>query len=265
MGILDKLRPQSKSTHPDPNIRIEAIHELDPGDLESLNAFAKDDADARVRRVAVARIGDASVLADIVRNESEGSVRDHALGQLVDQAGKHDAAAAMTAVEALASLGRERELATVAKAAGSEEVRRAAIAAIREERSLGSVARHGAEASARLIAIERLTDRAEIEGVALRGEHADAAIAAIDKLTDASVDTLTAIAEKARTKAAQKKARTQLKAATPAAAVEESGPAFKEADQQKGARPRGADERPLVGWRLHPASRSVRRGARGVG
>ena len=36
MGILDKLRPQSKSTHPDPNIRIEAIHELDPRVLEVL-------------------------------------------------------------------------------------------------------------------------------------------------------------------------------------------------------------------------------------
>ena len=70
-----------------------------------------------------------SVLADIVRNESEGSVRDHALGQLVEQASKHDAAVAMTAVAALASLGRERELATVAKAAGPDEVRRAAIAA----------------------------------------------------------------------------------------------------------------------------------------
>ena len=265
MGILDKLRPQSKSTHPDPNIRIEAIHELDPADLESLNAFAKDDADARVRRVAVARIGDASVLADIVRNESEGSVRDHALGQLVEQAGKHDVAAAMTAVEALASLGRERELTTVAKTAGPEEVRRAAIAAMRDERSLGSVARHGAEASARLIAIERLTDRAEIEGVALRGEHADAAIAAIDKLTDASAETLTAIAEKARTKAAQKKARTQLKAATPAAPAEESGPGFKDADQQK-ARDLVAQMNGLASVeRLHPAARSVRRGSGGVG
>ena len=234
MGILDKLRPQSKSTHPDPNIRIEAIHELDPADLDALNAFAKDDADARVRRVAVARIGDASVLADIVRNESEGSVRDHALSQLVEQASKQDAAAAMTAVAALASLGRERELATVAKTAGPEEVRRAAIAAIRDERSLGSVARHGADASARLLAIERLTDRAEIEGVALRGEHADTAVAAIDKLTDAPAETLTAIAEKARTKAAQKKARTLLRTAAPAAAaVPDAGPAFKEADQQK--------------------------------
>jgi hypothetical protein len=234
MGILDKLRPQSKSTHPDPNIRIEAIHELDPADLESLNAFAKDDADARVRRVAVARIGDASVLADIIRNESEGSVRDHALGQLVEQAGKPDAAAGMTAVAALASLGRERELAAVAKGSGAEEVRRAAIAAIRDERLLGSIARHGAEASARLLAIERLTDRGELEGVALRGEHADAAVGAIDKLTDAAPDTLTAIADKARTKAAQKKARNLLKAAAPAPeAAVEAGPAFKEADQQK--------------------------------
>jgi hypothetical protein len=232
MGILDKLRPQSKSTHPDPNIRIEAIHELDPADLESLSSFAKDDSDARVRRVAVARIGDASVLADIVRNESEGSVRDHALTQLVEQASKHDAGVAMTAVAALASLGRERELATVAKAAGPDDVRRAAIAAIREERSLGSIARHAAEAGARLLALERLSDPAEIEGVAARGEHADAAVAAIDKLSNASADTLTAIADKARTKAAQKKARSLLKSNEPAP-VADAGPAYKEADQQK--------------------------------
>jgi len=233
MGILDKLRPQSKSTHPDPNIRIEAIHELDPADIESLNAFAKDDTDARVRRVAVARIGDASVLADIVRNESEGSVRDHALGQLIEQASKHDATVAMTAVAALASLGRERELAQVAKAAGPDDVRRAAIAAVRDEKALGSIARHAAEAGARLVAIERLSDTAEIEGVALRGEHADAAVAAIDRLSNPSSDTLTSIAEKARTKAAQKKARTLLKAAQPAPVAAETGPAYKDADQQK--------------------------------
>ena len=233
MGILDKLRPQSKSTHPDPNIRIEAIHELDPADIESLNAFAKDDTDARVRRVAVARIGDASVLADIVRNESEGSVRDHALGQLVEQASKHDASVAMTAVAALSSLGRERELATVAKAAGPDDVRRAAIAGVRDEKSLGSIARHGAEAGARLVALERLTEPAEIEGVALRGEHADSAVAAIDRLSNPSNETLTAIAEKARTKQAQKKARTLLKVSEPAAAPVDSGPAYKEADQQK--------------------------------
>ncbi len=234
MGILDKLRPQSKSTHPDPNIRIEAIHELDPADIESLNAFAKDDTDARVRRVAVARIGDASVLADIVRNESEGSVRDHALGQLVEQASKHDAGggddrgggAGVARPRARAGARWPRRPVRM-KCAARRSPR------VRDEKSLGSIARHAAEAGARLVALERLTDAAEIEGVALRGEHADAAVAAIDRLSNPSNETLTAIAEKARTKAAQKKARTLLKAAEPAAAPVESGPAYKEADQQK--------------------------------
>ncbi len=233
MGILDKLRPQSKSTHPDPNIRIEAVHETDPTDLAALSGFAKDDGDARVRKAAVARIADAAVLADIARNESDAGVRDHAVGQLMEQASKHDAAVASPAVAALTALGRERELAIVAKSAGPESVRRAAIAAVRDEKALGSIARHAAEGSVRLLAVERLTDAAEIEGVALRGEHADAAVAAVDRLVAPSEDTLTAISQKARAKAAQKRARALLKASEPVAApVAESGPAFKDADQQ---------------------------------
>jgi len=233
MGILDKLRPQSKSTHPDPNIRIEAVHEIDADDVASLGAFAKDDADARVRRAAVSRLSDPAVLADIARNESEGMVRDHAVGQLVEQASKHDAAVASAAVAALASLGRERELATVAKGAGPEAVRRAAIAAVRDEKALGSIARHAAESSARLLAVERLTSPAEIEDVAMRGEHADAAVAAVDRLSNPSPETLAALSQKARAKAAQKKARSLIKAAEQPVALTESGPAFKEADQQR--------------------------------
>jgi len=233
MGILDRLRPQSKSTHPDPVIRIEAVHETDAGDLASLSGFAKDDADARVRRAAVARLTDAAVLADIARNESDDSVRDHAVGQLLEQASRHDAEVASPAVAALASLGRERELGTVAKGSGPDAVRRAAIAAVRDQKSLGSIARHAAEGGARLLAVERLTDAAEIEGVAMRGEHADAAVAAVDRLQSPSVETLTNLSQKARAKAAQKKARTLLKASEPASApVADSGPAFKDADQQ---------------------------------
>ena len=233
MGILDRLRPQSKSTHPDPVIRIEAVHETDAADLASLSGFAKDDADARVRRAAVARLTDAAVLADIARNESDDSVRDHAVGQLLEQASRHDAEVASPAVAALASLGRERELGTVAKGSGPDAVRRAAIAAVRDQKSLGSIARHAAEGGARLLAVERLTDAAEIEGVAMRGEHADAAVAAVDRLQSPSVETLTNLSQKARAKAAQKKARTLLKASEPASApVADSGPAFKDADQQ---------------------------------
>ena len=234
MGILDKLRPQSKTTHPDPNIRIEAVHETDAGDLASLSGFAKDDADARVRRAAVARITDAAVLADIARNESEASVRDHAVGA-VGGAGlearrrpsHRRPCLRWPRWAASASWPRWPRRRALKRCAGRP------IAAVRDQKSLGSIARHAAEGSARLLAVERLTDAAEIEGVALRGEHADAAVAAVDRLESPSIETLTGISQKARAKAAQKKARTLLKAAEPAAeAPVEAGPAFKEADQQ---------------------------------
>ena len=44
MGILDRLRPQSKSTHPDPVIRIEAVHETDAAELASPSGLAQADA-----------------------------------------------------------------------------------------------------------------------------------------------------------------------------------------------------------------------------
>lgn len=234
MGILDKLRPQSKHTHPDPSIRIEAVHETDAADHAALSAFAKDDQDVRVRRAAVSRLSDAATLADVARNESDLSLRDHAVAQLAERAARHDEALAGPAVAALIALGRERELGVVAKSTGPEAARRQAVEAIRDQKLLASVARHAAEAGPRMLAIGRVTDQAELEGVAVRGDHADAAVAAVDQLTSPSVDTLTTISQKAKTKAAQKRARALLRAVEPPAPVE-AAPAveYKEADQQR--------------------------------
>ncbi|MCC7033113.1 MAG: DUF349 domain-containing protein [Acidobacteria bacterium] len=233
MGILDKLRPQSKHTHADPNVRIEAVHETDPADQATLVGLAKDDTDTRVRRAAVSRLTDASALADIARNESDAGVRDHALAQLVERASKHDEGQAGPAVAALVSLGRERELGQIAKSSGPEAIRRQAVEAIRDQKVLGSVARHAAEPAARLLAAGRLTDPAELEGVAMRGEHADAAVAVLDRLEAPSLETLASIGQKARTKAAQKRARALAKPMeAPAAAETAPEIAYKEADQE---------------------------------
>lgn len=234
MGILDKLRPQSKHTHTDPNIRIEAVHETDSADQATLVGLAKDDTDSRVRRAAVSRLTDASALADIARNESDPGVRDLALAQLVERAGKHDEAQAGPAVAALVSLGRDRELGQIAKAAGPEAIRRTAVEAIRDQKVLGSVARHAAEPAARLLATGRVTDPAELEGVATRGEHADAAVAALDRLEAPSLETLAAISQKARTKAAQKRARALARSLEAPATVEPTPDiTYKEADQER--------------------------------
>jgi hypothetical protein len=236
MGILDKLRLQPKIKHSDPNVRLEGIHEVDAADQDVVVALAKDDGDARVRRAAVARVEAAASLADIARNEADAGVRDAAVARLADQAARHDEAIASPAVAALAGLGRERELTTVARSAGPDGVRRAAVAGVADQKALGGIARHAAEAGARLLALERLTDQAEIEGVALRGEHADAAVAAVDRLLNPSSETLGAIGQKARTKAAQKRARALSRAEAAAVPADAgAGPTYTEADQQRAA------------------------------
>ena len=154
MGILDKLRPQSKATHTDPTVRLEALHETSTDDTATLSAFAKDDPDPRIRRAAIARLTDASVLADIVRNEPDEGLKDAAVAQLVERAAKHEDAQAAPAVSALITLGRSRELAQLAKSAGPEHLRRQAVESIADARLLGSIARHAAEAGARLLAVD---------------------------------------------------------------------------------------------------------------
>jgi hypothetical protein len=236
MGILEKLRTQPKYKHPDPAVRIEGLRDADPAaGHDVLIALAKDDPDARVRKAAVSRLGgEATVLADVARNEADQGVRDHAVALLVELGQAHDESRALAAVSALASLGAERELGTVARAAGPEAPRRAAVAAVRDEKALGGIARQAAAAGARLLAVERLTDPSELASVALRGEHADAAVAALDRLANPSADVLNEIGQKARTKAAQKKARALLKGAE-APAPDPAAPVYHEAEQQRAA------------------------------
>jgi len=237
MGILDKLRAQPKWKHADATVRLEGLQELDDTAQETLALLASDDADARVRRGAVARVTDPATLSAIARNDSDEAVRDAAVASLTGEASKGGAEGVgnLVAVQALATLGRARELGTVARSQAAEPVRRAAVSLVTDEKVLGGVARHAADAGTRLLALEALTDQAELEEVAVRAEHADAAVAAVERLQAPPADVLQGIAQRAKSKAAVKKARALLRAreaaATPApevAAIE-----YKDADQQQ--------------------------------
>ena len=235
MGLLEKLRPQPKWKHADPSVRLEGLQEIEDTDQESLAALATDDPDARVRRAAVARVSDALVLATILRNESDASVRDHAATRLAGLAEQGDERVALAAVSSLATLGRQRELATVARGSSLDSVRRAAVEQVSDQKALAAIARQSADATARLVAIGRLTDQAELEAVAARGEHADAAIEAVERLETPSEDVLNGLVQRARTKAVQKRARAILRAREESSRPADSTPAieYKEADQQR--------------------------------
>jgi hypothetical protein len=138
-------------------------------------------------------------------------------------------------VSALASLGRQRELAAVARASHLESVRRAAVEHVSDQKALSGIARQSSDATARLVAIGRLTDEAELEGVASRGEHADAAIEALDRLDAPSDEVLNGLIQRAKTKAVQKRARALLRAREEATRPIAAAPTveYKEPDQQR--------------------------------
>jgi hypothetical protein len=235
MGLLEKLRPQPKYKHADPAVRLDGINEIEETDQQTLVSLATDDADARVRRAAVQRVTDAGALASVVRNESDASTRDLAVARLAALAEQSDRAVALAAVTALASLDRQRELATVARSSADEGVRRSAAEQVTEPKALGGIARHAADPGTRLIAIERLSDPAELEAVAMRGEHADAAVDALDRLGTPSDEVLNNLVLRAKTKAVQKRARAILRVREEAARPVAAAPAieYHEADQTR--------------------------------
>jgi hypothetical protein len=65
MGILEKLRPLPRWKHADPAVRAAAVYDLGPDEHEALRALAREDADGRVRRAAVARLDDVEVLGEL--------------------------------------------------------------------------------------------------------------------------------------------------------------------------------------------------------
>jgi hypothetical protein len=210
MGILEKLRPQPRWKHADPAVRAAAVYELGPEEAEALRALAREDAEPRVRRAAVNRLDDLSVLAEVARTDPDEEVRADALRGLAGLAAEADADEAGRAIEAvrhLISLGRTREVVIVARENQDPSIRAAVVDLIDEPKALGSISRHAADAQTRLRALARLTDPTEILNVALKSEHTDSAVAALERV--GSQESLSAVAQRARNKVASRRARTK--------------------------------------------------------
>src|SRR5262245_36476760 len=143
MGLLEKLRPQPRWKHADPAVRAAAVYELGEDERAALQALAREDTEARVRRAAVSRLTDVDVLADIARSDPEEDVRAEAvrvMAGLAAEAESGDAAAPV--LHRLVELGRSREVQAVAKTASSSQVRHAAVDVLHDPKALGSVSRH---------------------------------------------------------------------------------------------------------------------------
>jgi hypothetical protein len=246
MGILERLRPQPRWKHSDPQVRAAAVNDLGPDEGEVLRALAREDAEARVRRAAVARLDDVATLGEVAKTDPDTDVRNEATRQLTGIGVEtRDPIKAVEVARQLIEGGRVKDVAVIARDNTHAEVRSAIVDLIDDPKALGSVARHARDAATRARALARLHDAEELVAVSLKAEHTDVAVAALERVGD--TDGLGAIAQRARNKVAARRARVRLRqiedALTPA--------------PEPAAAPMSADDRARAGELLREAEALV--------
>src|SRR5512146_523410 len=102
MTLLDRFRTQSPHKHPDPVVRLAYVQEIPVDEKDLLAEIARDDADDRVRRAAVAKLMDPSALAAVAGADPAPKVRDEAVAMLRDIA--LDAFEGIAAADSLAAV-----------------------------------------------------------------------------------------------------------------------------------------------------------------
>ncbi|MEO6776112.1 MAG: DUF349 domain-containing protein [Kofleriaceae bacterium] len=207
MGIADLFRP--KYRHSDVRVRAEAVRALTHDDAAILVQVARTDRDIGVRRLAIGKIHEAAVLADIAAGETERSLRDFAGERAAelwqDTASGDDAEAAGAALTGIIKLGDQHPLVEVAAHATLPAIRKRAFGELRDPRALAELAKGDAPQELRLAAVARIDDGDVLRALAIDTTQKEVGLAAVDKLDD--IDRLENVAHKAKNKAIRQRAR----------------------------------------------------------
>ena len=210
MALLDRFRTHPGHKNPDAVARLQFVQELPLDERELLNEVAREDADPRVRRAAVAKLMDPPALAAVARSDADEQVRSQALSMLRDIAleafeglGEADSLAAVAAID------DPKTIISVAKNASREATARAALARVTDGHAFGSIARHAEHDTVRRAAFDALHDHGELLSVALNSEFKDPTLAAVERITDRGE--LEQIAARAKNKSASKRARAMVR------------------------------------------------------
>jgi len=205
MTLLDRWRPKPSWQHTDPGIRGMAVRQLGSDQQEVLGKIARSDADAQVRRAAVRKLKDVSILASILSDDQNEGVRGEAARTLTEIALGDEGSSNQAAVEALKE---PKHLASVAQRAPAESVRIAALSRLTQPHALSEVARSALDSSTRLAALGKIHDAPLLGQVALKSEYKDVACAAVERIEDRAL--LEVVATKARNRAASRRAKALL-------------------------------------------------------
>nr|HEX4313094.1 DUF349 domain-containing protein [Kofleriaceae bacterium] len=207
MGIADLFRP--KYRHSDVRVRTEAVRALTSDDVAILTQVAKTDRDIGVRRLAIEKLDEAEIVAEIAAAETERSLRELATTRAAQlwtvAACSDDADAAGSALAGMIKLGDQHALVDVAVRAATPVVRKRAFGELRDPRALADLAKSDAPQDVRVAAVGRIDDGDVLRALAIDTTTKEVGLAAVDKLDDN--DRLENVAQKAKNKAVRQRAR----------------------------------------------------------
>lgn len=200
MAIGDLFRPKHK--HSDIETRAEAIRQMTEDDRDSLVEIAKDDPEPDLRDLALGKLHDAELVADVAASATSGDARAAAerraeeLFVAVALGRNGDVDAAMLW---LASHKADRSLARVACESDQERLRRRAIDSISQDRFLAEVVRKCSEPTVVQHALDRIDDGEVLRKLAMDTDDRDVGIGVVDRIGD-DREVLAQLAARAKSK-----------------------------------------------------------------
>ena len=193
MSLINHLK--SKWLHSDPEVRARAVRELDKEEVELLASIARNDAEPKVRRIAIKRLETPRTLLEIAKDDADDGVREfaqHRAGQLLVQIAT-DERDLEESKRALALLDEPQHLVSVLDHAKFKEIGAAALERIADDRSRGELVRRGTDAKLRAQTLALIEDPMVLRDIVTDRKAGDFAATALDKIED--VAALEAIAE----------------------------------------------------------------------
>ena len=191
MSLLNRLRPKLKSS--DPDVRAEAVRELEKEEVDLLTAVAQTDKDIRVRRIAVKKLESPRHLLEISEKDKDESLRTFArtrARQLLVQIGC-DNRDVEESQRALGLLEAPSDIAAVADKAHFDNVRASAFDALTDDGALAELVRRSKNPEIRSRALERIREPASLKSIVLDEDSGDLALTALGQLDDiASLETI---------------------------------------------------------------------------
>ncbi|MFT3698154.1 MAG: DUF349 domain-containing protein [Kofleriaceae bacterium] len=172
--------------------------------------MARTDRDIGIRRLALEKIHEADVLAELAAAETERSLRDFAGERAAElwqdvACGGDDAEKAGGALTGIIKLGDQHALVEVAAHAALPALRKRAFGELRDPRALSELAKGDAAQEIRLAAVARIDDGDVLRALAIDTTAKEVGLAAVDKIDDR--DRLENVANKAKNKAVRQRAR----------------------------------------------------------